>query len=37
MKENSTNRLEEMTQKHTNNWMQNKPNDFGLKDGNQKG
>ena len=29
MKENSINNWEEMTLKHTNNWMQKKPNDFG--------
>ena len=36
MKENSTNKCEEMTRKHTNNWMEEKLNDFGLKYGNQK-
>ena len=36
MKENSINNWEEMTIKHTNNRMQKKPNDFGLKYGNQK-
>ena len=34
--ENSTNKREEMTQKHTNNQMQEKPNYFGLKYSNQK-
>ena len=36
MEENSTKKWEEMTRKHTNNRMQKKPNDFGLKCGNQK-
>ena len=36
MKENSIDNWEEMTQKHTNNWIQKKPNDFGLKYGNQE-
>ena len=36
MKENSINNWEEMTIKHTNNRMQEKPNDFGQKYGNQK-
>ena len=36
MKENSINNWEEMTVKDTNNRMQKKPNDFGLKYGNQK-
>ena len=36
MQENSTNNCEEMTQKYTNNRIQKKPNDFGLKYRNQK-
>ena len=36
MKENSINNWVEMTIKHTNNRMQEKPNNFGLKYGNQK-
>ena len=36
MKENSINNWKEITIKHTNNWMQKKPNDSGLKYGNQK-
>ena len=36
MKENSTNKWEEMTQKYTNNWMQKKLNNFGLKYGDKK-
>ena len=35
-KENSINNREEMTRKHTDNRMQKKPNDFGLKYGHQK-
>ena len=35
MKENSINNWEEMTIKHTNSQMQKKPNDSGLKYGNQ--
>ena len=35
-KEDSTNNWEEMTRKPTNNRMQKKANDFGLKNGNQK-
>ena len=35
-KENSTNKLGEMTRKHNNNRMQKKPNDFGVKYGNQE-
>ena len=34
MKENSTNKLGEMTQKHSNNRMEEKPNNFGVKYGN---
>ena len=34
-KENSINNEEEMTRKHSGNQMQKKPNDFGLKYGNQ--
>ena len=36
MKENSIYKWEDMTRKNTNNRMQKKPNDFGLKYGNQK-
>ena len=36
MKENSINNWKEMTTTYTNNRMQKKPNDFGLKYGNQK-
>ena len=36
MKVNSSDNRLEMTLKHTNNRMQKKPNDFGLKYGNQK-
>ena len=36
MKENSINNWEEMTTKYTNNRMQKKPNDFGLKYDNWK-
>ena len=36
MKENSTNKWEEMTQKHSKKRMQEKPNGFGLKYGNQE-
>ena len=36
MKEHSLNNWEEITIKHTNNRMQKKPNDFGLKYDNQK-
>ena len=36
MKENSINNWEEMTVKHTNNRMQKKPNDFGLKYGDKR-
>ena len=36
MKENSINNWKEMTIKYTNNRMQKKPNDSGLKYGNQK-
>ena len=35
-KENSTKKCEEMTRKYTNNQTQEKPNDFGLKYGNQE-
>ena len=35
-KENSTYKLREMTRTHTNNRMQKKPNDSGLKHGNQE-
>ena len=36
MKENSITNKEEITRKRTNKQMQTKPNDFGLKYGNQK-
>ena len=36
MKENSINNWEEMARKHTNNQMQKKSNDFGLRYNNQK-
>ena len=35
-KENSINNWEEITRKHTSNWTQKKPNDFGRKYGNGK-